>query len=412
MLGSGSKRILVLGINYAPELTGIGKYTGEMVDWLADNGYECSVVTAFPYYPQWKVQKPYGGKFYKKEIENDGKVTVYRCPLFVPSVPTGFKRIVHDASFFLSASLLLFCLLFKRGFDDIFCIAPPFHLGFLAIIYRAFKGGRVIYHIQDLQVDAAKKLGIVKSAWMMTLLFGLEKMILRRADLVSTIADGMARKIRLKADRRVEIFPNWVDTRSFYPLEDTRAARIDFGIPVDDKVVLYSGSIGEKQGLESIIDVADELRSDEALKFVICGAGPYKQRLEEMTRERGLKNVLFYPIQDLDKFNEFLNVADVHLVLQKSDASDLLLPSKLTTILAVGGLALVTADPDTSLYDEIAGNNAGILIRPDDPDALLEGIKDAVYNDHGDKRQNARRYAENNLSADRLLRSFKNVLES
>jgi len=51
-------RIAIYGINYAPELTGIGKYTGEMASWLARQGHDVHVITAMPYYPEWQVQRP------------------------------------------------------------------------------------------------------------------------------------------------------------------------------------------------------------------------------------------------------------------------------------------------------------------------------------------------------------------
>lgn len=56
-------KILVYGINYSPELTGIGKYTGEMVEWLAAQGHEVRVITAPPYYPggRWARTIPPGG---------------------------------------------------------------------------------------------------------------------------------------------------------------------------------------------------------------------------------------------------------------------------------------------------------------------------------------------------------------
>ena len=44
-------KILIYGINFSPELTGIGKYTGEMASWLAAKGHDVRVVTAPPYYP-------------------------------------------------------------------------------------------------------------------------------------------------------------------------------------------------------------------------------------------------------------------------------------------------------------------------------------------------------------------------
>ncbi|MCW7187338.1 hypothetical protein OHD60_22915 [Escherichia coli] len=60
-------KILVYGINYSPELTGIGKYTGEMVEWLAAQGHEVRVITAPPYYPQWQVGENYSAWRYKRE---------------------------------------------------------------------------------------------------------------------------------------------------------------------------------------------------------------------------------------------------------------------------------------------------------------------------------------------------------
>ncbi len=71
-------KILVYGINYSPELTGIGKYTGEMVEWLARNGHEVRVITAPPYYPEWKVAEHYSSWRYRRE---EGAATVWRCPL-------------------------------------------------------------------------------------------------------------------------------------------------------------------------------------------------------------------------------------------------------------------------------------------------------------------------------------------
>ncbi len=94
-------RILIYGINYAPELTGIGKYTGEMAEWLAKQGHEVRMVTAPPYYPAWRVADGYSRWKYTHE-RLDG-VVVWRCPLYVPANPSGLKRLSHLASFALSS---------------------------------------------------------------------------------------------------------------------------------------------------------------------------------------------------------------------------------------------------------------------------------------------------------------------
>lgn len=100
------KKILLISHNFSPEPTGIGKYNGEMMDWLAANGNDCDVITTFPYYPFWKVQAPYKNRWYKKEVINypasNAKLTLYRCPSYVPADPTGKKRIIQDFSYWTS----------------------------------------------------------------------------------------------------------------------------------------------------------------------------------------------------------------------------------------------------------------------------------------------------------------------
>jgi colanic acid biosynthesis glycosyl transferase WcaI len=113
-------KILVYGINYSPELTGIGKYTGEMVEWMAQQGHDVRVITAPPYYPQWKVNGRYSSWRYRRE---EGDAIVWRCPLYVPEQPSTLKRLLHLGSFALSS---FFPLLAQRRWkpDRIIGVVP------------------------------------------------------------------------------------------------------------------------------------------------------------------------------------------------------------------------------------------------------------------------------------------------
>jgi len=405
------KRVLLMGINFSPELTGIGKYSGEMIDWLSKNNYDCTVVSSFPYYPNWEVQKPHKARFYKKEIANDGHLTLYRCPLYVPKKPTGAKRILHDASFFITAFFMVFCLLFKKGNDYIFCIAPPFHLGFLGVFYKFFKGGKLVCHIQDLQIEAARDLQIIKSNTAFKVLFGLESFILKRADYISSISSGMIEKIARKVNTEVIYFPNWVDTESFFPISKTAELKKRWGFKSSDKIVLYSGSIGEKQGLETLIPIAKDLGQQESIKLVICGDGPYKQDLIRLSDQEGLTNMLFLPLQPMQDFNAFLNITDIHLVLQKKSACDLVMPSKLTTIWSAGGLALITAERNSSLRNLVLEHDMAVVIDCEDQEALKSAILSCCQDNNKAKRINARHYAKSFLSKDSILQKMVATLE-
>ncbi|HEV7383160.1 MAG TPA: WcaI family glycosyltransferase, partial [Dyadobacter sp.] len=288
-------RILIFGINYAPELTGIGKYTGEMAAWLAGEGHEVTMITALPYYPEWRVHAKYRGKMWVREIL-DG-VNVYRCPLYVPAQVTALKRIIHEFTFLAAILPVWFASLFQKKYDVVFCVSPPFHLGLLPMLYAKFKGAKLINHIQDLQVDAAKDLGMIKSKRFLDVMFGTEKYLLEKGDVVSTISTGMQRKIEQKgiSPDRIWQFPNWVDESAVKPLPISQSLRREFGIPDTASVIMYSGNLGEKQGLEIIIEVAKHFEGQDHIHFIIVGSGGAKEKLEAMVREAGLNNVGFHP---------------------------------------------------------------------------------------------------------------------
>jgi colanic acid biosynthesis glycosyl transferase WcaI len=201
-------------------------------------------------------------------------------------------------------------------------------------------------------------------------------------------------------------FPNWVNTDLFFPLNENEKLKKEFGFAAADKIVLYSGAIGEKQGLEAILEAAKALVNLPHLKFVICGSGPYKEKLKAQKESMQLTNVIFMPLQPYVQLNRFLNMADIHLVLQKANAADLVMPSKLTAILSVGGMSIITANAGSSLYDVVHSYDMGILIEPENPGALIEAIEFASNNNNSTIRQHARSYAATYLSIDEIFRKY------
>ncbi|MDF4201869.1 WcaI family glycosyltransferase [Maribacter sp. SA7] len=412
MKTNNTKRILFVGYNFSPELTGIGKYSGEMMHWLAEKGHECTVLTSYPYYPYWKIQKPYRKNrfWYKKEVtnfESGGKLRVIRCPMYVPNKPSGLKRMLLDCTFSLSAFLVSIPLLCCKKYSRVITVAPSFQIGLLGVFYKKLKGAIHIHHIQDMQIEAAQDLGMIKSPKLLKTLYGIEKYIYKHTDIISSISDGMIEKIERKALKPISFFPNWTDTNTFYPIENSKDYKKNWGFKSSDFIVLYSGAIGEKQGLDAILTSAKNLVDHQHLQFIICGTGPYKEVLKEKAKNMNLNNVHFMPLQPKGKFNKFLNIADIHLVIQKEKASDLVMPSKLTTILSVGGLALITANPNSSLHRVVSKHNMGILVAPENQEALDTGILIGLGEvDNQDIKQAARNYAEKYLAIDTVMQNF------
>jgi len=400
-------KILVYGINYSPELTGIGKYTGEMVEWMARQGHEVRVITAPPYYPEWQVGKHYSSWRYRRE---EGAATVWRCPLYVPKQPSTLKRLIHLGSFALSS---FFPLMAQRRWkpDRIIGVVPTLFCTPGMRLLGKLSGARTLLHIQDYEVDAMLGLGMAgkgKGGKVARLASAFERSGLHNVDYVSTISRSMMNKAQEKgvAAEKVIFFPNWSEVARFRDVApaDVAALRAQLGLAEAHKIVLYSGNIGEKQGLENVIDAAAAL-SDKPWQFVIVGQGGGKARLEKMARERGLQNIQFFPLQSYDALPALLKMADCHLVVQKRGAADAVLPSKLTNILAVGGNAVITAEAHTEL-GQLCTSLPGIAVcvEPESVSALVAGIEQALTM----PKENtvARDYAERTIEKENVLSQF------
>lgn len=362
-------RILIYSINYFPEPTGIGKYNGEMAEWLANRGHEVVMISAPPYYPWWRVQLPYRSWLYRTELIN--KVTVHRCPLWVPRQPTGVKRLLHLLSFALTSIPLLSIQLFRRP-DIIVVLEPTLFCAPVALILSRLSGARAWLHVQDFEVDAALGLGLVKAKAAGRTAAKIERWLMNRFDRVSTISGSMLERLVSKGvlQEKTVLLPNWVDVQDIFPLPKASIYRAELGIEDNKCVALYSGNMGEKQGLETLLAAARSLQAESGLLFVLCGAGAARERLMRMGT--GLRNVIWLPLQPVEKLNELLNLADVHLLPQRADAADLVMPSKLLGMLASGRPVLATAYPGTQLAKMVS--SCGKLVEPGNAQEIAQAL--------------------------------------
>ena len=364
-------KILIHGLNFSPELIGIGKYTGELAQWMAATGHEVHVVTAPPYYPDWKVRSPYRSWRYQTESWQD--VKVIRCPLWVPRHPSGITRIIHLLSFAISSS---FALINQTKFkpDVVISIVPTlFAAASAARLARRCKAVSWL-HIQDFELDAAANLGMLHSKKViMSLAIRWERFVLDQFNRVSSISNQMVKRLIVKGvpEEKTDLFPNWVDTNTIYPLPaGDNPFRKELGISNDQLMILYSGNMGAKQGLGLLVDAAKQLHSNSQLVFVLCGNGSSRADLEKSASE--LQNMLFLDLQPPDKLNLLLNAADIHILPQQAGAADLVMPSKLLGMLASGKPVIATALEGTELADVVG--QTGMVVPPNDLEKTVQAI--------------------------------------
>jgi colanic acid biosynthesis glycosyl transferase WcaI len=339
-------------------------------------------------------------------------LTVVRCPLWVPATPTGVKRLLHLASFALSSLPVMLALAAWRP-ALVFAVAPAFFCAPTAWLAARLAGAKAWLHIQDFELDAAFELGMLRGNWARRLFTPVERFLLRRFDRVSTISRRMLRQLAAKGVQldRGHLLLNWVDLQAIHPVPTeagSPALRRSLGLRDDQLVFLFSGSMNRKQGLPVLFEAMDLLVDRADIVLVFCGDGELREEVAVAASGRAQVRVL--DLQPIDRFNELLNMADVHLLPQLANAADLVMPSKLSGMLASGRPVVAAALPGTEIARVVQGR--GLLVAPGNAADFARAML-AMADDAGERRRlgaNARDYAESALGFERLLAHVETCL--
>ncbi|WP_426370155.1 WcaI family glycosyltransferase [Pseudocolwellia sp. HL-MZ7] len=401
-------KLILNSLNYSPELTGIGKYNGEMCLELVTRGVNVNVIVAPPYYPEWEVHEGFSGFLYKTE-KKEG-VNVIRCPLYVPKNVSTIKRLIHLSTFAISSAFALLTQLFKKP-DVVFLVQPTLFCAPFVLLFCKLTGAKSIMHVQDFEIDAMFGLGMMgeDDSKVTSFIKSIESWLMKRFDAVSTISYSMIENAVAKGVNRENIiyFPNWSDTEFVTPETDGTALKKEWGFSESEKIVLYAGNIGKKQGLEVVLEAAKHFESNTNVKFVFVGAGAHVDVLKSQAEKLVLNNVVFLPLQPWELVPQMLALADIHLVVQKKGAADAVLPSKLTNILSVGGHALVTTEADTEL-GKLAEKHEGIFhcVEPENTQEFIKGLTYLLESATNECNKVARTFANGFLAKDKILDNF------
>jgi colanic acid biosynthesis glycosyl transferase WcaI len=326
------------------------------------------MVTGFPYYPRWEKRKEDTGRLFQRETYKG--VEVLRGYLYVPSRVTTLKRLLHELTFCFFA----FCNFLQVGRSDMIVLfTPPFLLGIVGIFFKWLWRIPLVINIQDLPLDAALALDMMKHNLPARIMQILEGWIYRCADLVATISSSMLDNVRDKGvpGSRLLLVPNWFDVENVRRI----AAKGQFlsGQPqAQGKFTLaYAGNIGIKQGLDSLLYLALELEANKAVHIFIIGDGSDKPRLIGLAKELKLRNVTFLSFMSPDEYQAMLADVDVIFVAQRSDAGSNFFPSKLLGLMAQGKSLLVAADTDSELAYVIEEAGCGLVSPYGDVSSLV-----------------------------------------
>jgi colanic acid biosynthesis glycosyl transferase WcaI len=397
-------RIIVWGINYPPEITGIAPCNGALCEFLAGLGNDVTMLTAFPYYPAWRKEARDERKLFGFETLNS--VQVVRCWHYVPSRPNALKRILHELSF-VTVSFLKLLFIFRP--DLLIVVSPPLLLGVAARAVCLLRGGHYLMHIQDLQPDAAIRLGMVRSRALIDFLRRAECTAYRGAWRVSAISHGMLEALRKCGvpEEKLLYFPNGVEPPR--PVRVGRFREVNrFG--ADKFLVVYSGSLGVKQGLKTLIAAGKILRN-RSIELIICGEGSEKERL--LAAANGLPNVWFKGLLDEQTYQEMLADADLVVIPLAAGSGNSFFPLKLLSSCAAGKPVLAVCDPDSELAQTVRTNQCGEVVPPENGQYLAQMV-DALSNDRARLKSmgNAAREFAGKFKQGKVLEQFWEQVEN
>jgi colanic acid biosynthesis glycosyl transferase WcaI len=358
-------RIVVWGINYAPEKLGIGPCNVALCQFLLERGSQISMLTGFPHYPAGKKREE------DRQLlatENLSGVRVRRCWHYVPKRFSTTKRLLHELSFVTVSFLRL--VLGSRS-DLLIVVSPPLLLGVAARLICLVRGGRYFLHLQNVRPEAPVHLGKVKSSILIRFSKAVESIAYRGAWRISGVSLGILEVLKKQGvpETKLRYFPNGT-----YPPVGVAKGRFRSvnRFEAEKFLVVYSGNIGVREGLQQLILAIRQVKNP-AVQIIICGDGAQKQQLLKMAA--GVHNIWFKGTLEAQDYREMLADADLMVVSLVAGSGGASIPHKLLSACAAGKPVVAICDTDSELATVVQTNGCGVVVRPDDPEDLAQCLE-------------------------------------
>jgi colanic acid biosynthesis glycosyl transferase WcaI len=403
-------RILILGINYFPERTSVSPFTTGLSEHLAAQGHTVRVVTAFPYYPEWRIQDEYRGRI--TQLETRRGVEIRRVLHFIPWRASSLvQRLVHDFSFTLAA---LIAGLAAGECDIVYCSCPPPALALAAFAISRIRSVPYSIKLTDLASDAALATGILREGTLVRSARVIERFAYRHARAVVCLCEVFRERLAREGlpAAQLAVIPDWGDTEAVCPVPGDGSFRHAYGIGSEQFVVLHTGNMGKKQDLLNVVRAAERTRSDPNLLWVIVGEGEERPIIEIAGKQ--LPNLRLLPLQPAAGLCQMYADADVLVLNQKTAVKDAVIPSKLLTYMAAGKPVLCAANAGSEAARLIGEAQCGLSVAPENPEALAEGAL-GLRADATLRRTmgiNGRAYAVRNFEKARVLSLYDDFFAS
>ena len=361
-------KIVVLTQNFPPEVGATAARLQRMTRSLAERGHQVTVITAMPNYPTGRVFDGYRGKV--RSVEEADGVRVVRTWSFPSKSSNSLLRLISYASFALSSLLLGIRGLGRQ--DIVLFDTPPLPLVPTGLVMGRVTGARVVMNVSDIWPEMAMRLGHGVGRLSMWALKRLERLGYEKSDIVTTTTGAARERISRRFPHvRTAVISNGADLKMFDPSLRSQEVRDSLYVKPEDFLVCYIGLHGMFQGLEVVLEGAEKMRENRAIKFVMIGDGPRKEALKDLASRKNLDNLKFLDLVDSERIPSILASCDAALVPLAAEFPSTM-PSKVYETLASGVPVVISTGCEGARVVE--QGKAGLTFRPGNAMELAEAL--------------------------------------
>lgn len=368
----GSLRILLLIIQFPPDINSTGLLMAQVGEGLIARGHRVSVISTFPHYEKFRVWDEYRGKLFERAPYKGMDV----LRLYVWASGTK-QRMLHRLLSYLSFNALatVAARLSRRSYDVVLCTNGSFFTGFAAWVSGLFRDLPFVYNVQDLYPETPVAAGQLTNERAIAILERIERFMYHRAAHVSVITPAFRENILAKGvpAEKISVIPNFVDADFIRPLPRANEFSARHGLG-EKFVVTHAGNVGYVYDLETLLDAAALVKRHQPILFLIVGEGVARPALEQKAVALGLGNVRFLPFQPRESLPWLRASSDLQVSLYRPGAARYSMPSKIYEIMASGRPLLASADSGSDLWNLVAATGCGICVEPRDAARLAEAV--------------------------------------
>lgn len=400
-----SQRVIIITESYPPILNSAGRLFSELAEYLCRKDFDVVVLTEKP--SRYTAKNSPSQKDNRKTSASEARVI--RLP--------GFPRLRSVLAFryieqLLKMIMYFFVGLFYGSQRDVIIYSPPLPLAVAGILISKLQRRRNIVNVQDLYPETAIALGVMKNRFLISVSRMMEKWIYRHADAITVHSNGNKDYVvehGAHADK-VHVVYNWVDLDKYSPGPLNNGFRTTYKIG-DKFIVSYAGVIGLAQGVESLLEAAQNFRSNRKVHFVLAGGGLGYKAIKEQAEKERLDNILFLPHLAEHEYVKLLRSSNVCLVTLVKELKTPVVPGKLQSIMAVGRPVICSVPSVSDAKTMIKEANCGVWVDPGDKKGLSKAIQNLLQNDsREDIGKQGREYAKRFFEKKACTQTYLNLL--